>query len=130
MNDSSMSRTEPPPEAAGAGPARPRADARLAHLIAQLQGRGLRVEIPIESRQGGAGPADAGMLWVEGVAATVPTAAHYARTSPYALRAEVGGWGIYRDGERLASAAPSQRTRYYDLTTAEGIPYWQIALLH
>ena len=129
MDDSVMSRTQPPPATAGKGPARP-ADARLAHLIAELQGRGLRVEISIESRQGGAGPADASMLWVEGVAATVPTAAHYARTSPYALRAEEDGWGIYRDGERLASAAPSQRPRYYDLTTAGGIPYWQIALLH
>lgn len=129
MDDSSMSRTQPPPARAGPGSAGP-ADARLAHLIAELQGRGLRVETPIESRQGGAGPADASMLWVEGVAATVPTAAHYARTSPYALRAEEDGWGIYRDGERLASAAPSQRPRYYDLTTAEGIPYWQIALLH
>jgi hypothetical protein len=52
---------------------RPRADNRLAHLITELQGRGLRVEVPLESRQGGAGPADAGMLWVDGFAATVPT---------------------------------------------------------
>ena len=52
---------------------RPRADSRLAHLITELQGRGLRVEVPLESRQGGAGPADAGMLWVDGFAATVPT---------------------------------------------------------
>ena len=66
---------------------RPRADNRLAHLITELQGRGLRVEVPLESRQGGAGPADAGMLWVDGFAATVPTGAHYARTSPYVLRA-------------------------------------------
>jgi hypothetical protein len=61
---------------------RPRTDGRLAHLITELQGRGLRVEVPLESRQGGAGPADAGMLWVDGFAATVPTGAHYARTSP------------------------------------------------
>jgi radical SAM protein (TIGR04043 family) len=70
------------------------------------------------------------MLWVEGVAVTVPTGASYAQTSPYVLRAEDDGWAIYRDGSRLASAAPSQRPRYYDLTTADGIPYWQIALLH
>src|SRR5262245_12588734 len=50
-----------------ARPARPRADARLAHLITELQGHGLRVEVPMESRQGGAGPADAGMLWIDGV---------------------------------------------------------------
>jgi radical SAM protein (TIGR04043 family) len=102
----------------------------LAHLITQLQGHGLRVEVPMESRQGGAGPADAGMLWIDGVAATVPTSAGYARSSPYVLRAEDDGWGIYAGGERLASARPFGRPRYYDLATADGIPYWKIALLH
>lgn len=114
----------------GNGAARAGPDAGLAHLISEVQARGLRVEVPMESRQGGAGPADAGMLWIDGIAATVPTTMGYARTSPYALRAEDDGWGIYRDGYRLASAEPFQRPRYYDLTTAEGIPYWQIALLH
>jgi radical SAM protein (TIGR04043 family) len=89
--------------------ARPDAGGRLAHLIAELQGHGLRVEVPMESRQGGAGPADAGMLWIDGVAATVPTSADYARASPYVLRAEDDGWGVYRDGERLAGAQPFQR---------------------
>jgi radical SAM protein (TIGR04043 family) len=106
------------------------ADDGLAHLIAELQGHGLRVEVPLESRQGGAGPADAGMLWIDGFAATVPTSADYVRTSPYVLRAEDQGWGVYRDGERLASAEPFQRPRFYDLATSDGIPYWQIALLH
>ena len=110
--------------------ARPDASGRLAHLIAELQGRGLRVEVPMESRQGGAGPADAGMLWIDGVAATVPTSAAYAQASPYVLRAEDDGWGVYRDGQRLAGAQPFQRPRYYDLETADGIPYWKIALLH
>ena len=110
--------------------ARPDASGRLAHLIAELQGHGLRVEVPMESRQGGAGPADAGMLWIDGVAATVPTSADYARVSPYVLRAEDDGWGVYRDGERLAGAQPFQRPRYYDLETSDGIPYWKIALLH
>jgi radical SAM protein (TIGR04043 family) len=113
-----------------ARPARPGADPALAHLIAELQGRGMRVEVPLESRQGGAGPADAGMLWIDGFAATVPTGAGYALNSPYVLRAEDDGWGVYRDHERLASAEPFQRPRYYDLATADGIPYWQIALLH
>lgn len=114
----------------GNGPARDGPDGRLARLITQVQGHGLRVEVPLESRQGGAGPADAGMLWIDGYAATVPTGMGYARTSPYVLRAEDDGWAIYRDGERMASAQPFQRPRYYDLTTADGIPYSQIALLH
>src|SRR5258708_25661116 len=102
----------------------------LAHLIAELQGHGLRAEVPMERRQGGAGPADAGMLWIDGVAATVPTSSDYAQASPYVLRAEDDGWGIYRDDHRLASARPLQRPRYYDLETAAGTPYWKIALLH
>jgi radical SAM protein (TIGR04043 family) len=102
----------------------------LAHLIAELQGYGLRTEVPMERRQGGAGPADAGMLWIDGFAATVPTSSEYAQASPYVMRAEDDGWGIYRDGRRLATAQPLQRPRYYDLETADGIPYWKIALLH
>jgi radical SAM protein (TIGR04043 family) len=114
----------------GTAPAVPSAE-DVARLITALQSEGLRVEVPVATRTGGAGPADAGMLYIEGVAATVPTSAQYVAESPYALRGEDdGGWAVYRDGVRLASASPAPRPRYYDLTTAEGIPYWQIALLH
>ena len=103
----------------------------VARLITALQSEGLRVEVPVATRTGGAGPADAGMLYVEGVPTTVPTSAPYVAESPYTLLGEDdGGWGVYRDGVRLASASAAPRPRYYDLTTAEGIPYWQIALLH
>src|SRR5690606_21943600 len=35
------------------------------------------------------------------------------------------------EGEvRLADASPAPRPRFYDLTTADGVPYWKIALLH
>ena len=47
------------------------ASARLAALVADLQARGLRVEAPMERRQGGAGPSDSGMLWVGGFPITV-----------------------------------------------------------
>src|SRR3954469_25870830 len=103
----------------------------VARLITALQSEGLRVEVPVATRTGGAGPADAGMLYVEGVPTTVPTSAPYVADSPYVLRGEDdGGWAVYRDGVRLASASAAPRPRYYDLTTAEGVPYWQIALLH
>lgn len=125
MDDSAPRHTPPAPRSAVS-----RDPERLAHLIAQLQSQGLRVEVPLENRRGGAGPADAGMLWIEGVAATVPTSAEYARSSRYVLRAEDDGWGVYRDDERLASARPSQRPRYYDLKTGDGVPYWQIGLMH
>jgi radical SAM protein (TIGR04043 family) len=103
---------------------------QLTALLADLQSLGLRTDEPLESRRGGAGPADAGMLWVEGVAVTVPVSAPFAAQSPYVLRTEDDAYGIYRDGERVASARRTVRPRYYDLTTEDGIPYWQIALLH
>ena len=52
---------------------------------------------------GGAGPTDSGMLWIEGVAVTVPTASQQAQASPYALKWEDAGYGISRDGVRLAA---------------------------
>jgi len=102
----------------------------LGQLITELQSKGLRVERPFETRRGGAGPADAGMIWVEGVAVTVPVGASYVAGSPFVLRREDEGWGIYREGARVATADPLERPRFYDLATADGIPYWKIALLH
>ena len=102
----------------------------LGRLITELQSKGLQVERPFETRRGGAGPADAGMIWVEGIAVTVPVGASYVAGSPFVLRREDEGWGIYRDGARLATADPLERPRFYDLATADGVPYWKIALLH
>lgn len=107
-----------------------RAAATVASLIIELQSLGLRVEAPVETRRGGAGPSDSGMLWIEGVPATVPTQTEDAKRSPYVLKAEDDGQGIYREGVKLASVAGSHRPRFYDLETAEGVPYWKIALLH
>jgi radical SAM protein (TIGR04043 family) len=70
------------------------------------------------------------LLWIEGVAVTVPTGTAWADASPYQLREEDQGYGIYRDDERLAGATAGKRPRFYDLSTAEGVPYWKIALLH
>ena len=104
--------------------------AALAALVIDLQATGLRVEVPLERRTGGAGPSDSGMLWVGGFPVTVPTDNALARSSPYVLKAEDDGYAIYRDGARLAEATTQRRPRFYDLTTADGIPYWKIALLH
>ena len=81
----------------------------VAALITDLQSRGLRVETPVERRSGGAGPSDSGLIWVEGVAATVPTGTAWAEASPYVLREEDQGYGIYRDDERLAGAMAGPR---------------------
>ena len=101
--------------------------AAIASLIVAVQSAGVRIEAPVETRTGGAGPTDAGMLWIEGFPVTVPTTP----TSPYVLRAEDNGaQGLYRDRARLASVTGARRPRFYDRTTADGTPYWKIALLH
>lgn len=103
----------------------------LGELIAALQSHGVRVETTVESRTGGAGPTDSGMIWLEGRPVTVPTVTDPQAPTPYVLRPEDGGGnGIYRDGQRLAGVSRSLRPRFYDLTTADGVPYEKIALLH
>lgn len=104
--------------------------ASLSHLILDLQTQGLRIKAPFERRPGGAGPSDAGMIWVEGTPVTVPVDAAYVAASPYTLEAEDVGHGIYRDGVRVAAATPAQRPRFYDMNTADGTPYWKLALMH
>lgn len=102
----------------------------LGKLVVELQSYGVRVEEEIEGRRGGAGPSDSGMIFVEGIPVTFPFSAEYVSESPFLLRHEGEGWGLYRDGARLADADIPPRPRIYDLTTEDGIPYWQIALLH
>lgn len=107
----------------------------LAELIVELQARGLRFEAQLErrkleSRHGGAGPTDSGMIWVGGQPVTVPVDNPVAASSPYVLKAEDQGYAIYRGKERLADASAQQRPRYYDMTTADGTPYWKIGLMH
>jgi radical SAM protein (TIGR04043 family) len=99
----------------------------VARLITALQSEGLRVAVPLEARAGGAGPADAGMLYIEGVPATVPTSAPYVADSPYALHGEDdGSWAVYRDGERLASASPAPRPHLDSMasTVLQTCAYW------
>ncbi|GAC1308477.1 MAG: MSMEG_0568 family radical SAM protein [Acidimicrobiales bacterium] len=102
----------------------------LADLVLRLQSEGLRVPAPVEGRSGGAGPSDVGMVWVEGVAMTLDTDAGRVGASPFELRAEDDGFALYERGERRAGVRPQSRPRFYDLETADGIPYWKIALLH
>jgi radical SAM protein (TIGR04043 family) len=103
------------------------------HLVlADLQSQGVRVEKQAltEARSGGAGPSDAGMMWVEGVPVTFPHSSGFVSRSPFSIREEKDGWGLYRESERLAAVTLPPQPRFYGLSTADGIPYWQLALLH
>ena len=87
---------------------------QVASLISNLQSFGLRVVGDIGARNGGAGPADAGMLWIDGAPATVPTAADYVADSPYSLRQEDDGFGVYLQEAFwtwLTGASPARNIR-------------------
>jgi radical SAM protein (TIGR04043 family) len=70
------------------------------------------------------------MIWVEGVAVTFPFASEYVAGSPFTLRPEGEGWALYRHDQRVGGASIPPRPKFYERATADGIPYWKIALLH
>ncbi|MGQ0670942.1 MAG: MSMEG_0568 family radical SAM protein [Actinomycetota bacterium] len=105
--------------------------AEFATLLTELQSYGVRIEEDgLEGRRGGAGPADAGMIYVDGTPVTFPFISEYVASSPFVLRRDGKGWDLYREDHRLAGAQIPPRPKIYDLETADGIPYWKIALLH
>jgi radical SAM protein (TIGR04043 family) len=90
--------------------------------------RGVRVAAPV-SRRGGAGPSDDGHLLLDGMASAVPIV----DDSPWRVADGV----LVFDGDGMAGSEPGKvpvelvgRPRFYDRTTATGVPYHQIARLH
>jgi radical SAM protein (TIGR04043 family) len=83
---------------------------------------GVRVDAPVR-RSKGAGPSDDGHLTLDGGNAALPVNP----ASPFSI---VGG-RLHKGVIDLGiEAVPSVRPHFYDLTTADGIPYSKIALLH
>jgi radical SAM protein (TIGR04043 family) len=106
-----------------------------AQLINELQSCGVRLVDPKaghESRRGGAGPSDHKAITVDGMTVMVPVHTAPAFESPYVVeKPDASGRStIRRDGVRLASVSFPARPRFYDRTTADGVPYWKIAVLH
>ena len=101
-------------------------------LLVELQSLGISVEddVAVQGRRAGAGPSDAAFLYVRGLPLTVPVHAPFAGASPYVLRATEHGSKLFRDGHFVGAVSVPPRPKIYDLETADGIPYWKIALLH
>ncbi|MEA2284531.1 MAG: hypothetical protein QOJ21_574 [Solirubrobacteraceae bacterium] len=105
-------------------------------LLVELQSLGVRVQDEtgdgVQGRRGGAGPADAGFIYVRGLPLTVPMHAGYASESPYTLHlTDQGARLLYGDdGDDVGPVRVPRRPRIYDMETADGVPYWKIALLH
>jgi len=104
-------------------------------LINDLQTRGVRLVDPRaghESRRGGAGPSDHKAVTFGETTVMVPVHTAPAFDSPYVIEApDADGFStVRRDGQDVARARFPARPRFYDLKTADGIPYSQIAVLH
>jgi len=83
---------------------------------------GVRLTAPV-SRRAGAGPSDDGHVLLGGRGVALPIVA----TSRY----EVSGNRLLLDGTDLGvPVQPVRRPRFYDLRTADGVPYEQLARLH
>jgi radical SAM protein (TIGR04043 family) len=106
-----------------------------AQLINELQSCGARLIDPNaghESRRGGAGPSDHKAMTIDGTTVMVPVHTAPAFTSGYVVDKpdEFGRSKISHDGVALGNVTFPLRPRFYDRNTADGIPYWKIALLH
>lgn len=105
------------------------------NLINDLQTKGMRLVDPRaghESRRGGAGPSDHKAVTINGVTVMVPVHTAPAFESPFLVDApdDDGRSLVMRDGAEVAKIRFPNRPRFYDLTTADGVPYSHIAVLH
>jgi radical SAM protein (TIGR04043 family) len=89
---------------------------------ANLAVHGVQVEAPVR-RNKGAGPSDDGHLVLDGENAALPIVAD----SPYVIRQGRVFEGRIDLGLSVNTVA---RPKFYDLMTADGVPYEKIALLH
>ena len=102
-------------------------------LVTELQVKGLRAE-PLngnQGRRGGAGPSDHRALEIGGRTVMVPVYNNASVASPYHLDATPEGVALSGpDDASLAQVAATKEPVFYGLSTADGIPYRSIALLH
>lgn len=104
------------------------------HLITELQSNGLQVidpSIGVAGRRGGAGPSDHKAVTVDGTTVMVPIYTGTASQSPYTAQVNQGRQMVLEKADQaVATVEFPQQPQFYQLQTADGTPYWKIALLH
>jgi radical SAM protein (TIGR04043 family) len=113
---------------------RPLSGEQLGRFLTDLQVQGV-VDPAVagnQGRRGGAGPSDHRALTIEGTTVMVPVYNAVSQDSPFHLAESADGAVALqdRDGAVATAVQPPPQPRFYDLSTAEGIPYSAIALLH
>ena len=83
---------------------------------------GIRVEVPVR-RRSGAGPSDDGHVLLGGAGVAIPIRSD----SPYEIRSDRL---LFEGGDLGVDVVAVRRPRFYDLRTADGVAYEQIARLH
>ncbi|VEP18190.1 Radical SAM protein, MSMEG_0568 family [Hyella patelloides LEGE 07179] len=117
-------------------------------LITELQSQGLQLvnqDTGASGRKGGAGPSDHKAVTVDGTTVMIPVYNGVAAESPYTTvetRQGIQAFeetskdspsnfaSLQKNGKTIASLDFPNQPKFYNLKTAEGIPYNQIALLH
>lgn len=104
-------------------------------VITELQSQGLRLisqEQGASGRRGGAGPSDHKAVRIGETTVMVPVFTDGAAQSPYAVQTATSDTApvLERNGTAIAAVEFPQQPQFYNLSTADGIPYWKIALLH
>ena len=95
-----------------------------------LQLQGARDEDAAGARRGGAGPSDDRAFLLGGHPLMIPTLNRPARASPFTIAREPGAVVLRRGERKVGVLEAVPRPRFYDLRTADGIAYDQIARLH
>ncbi|TMV80120.1 MSMEG_0568 family radical SAM protein [Thioclava sp. BHET1] len=106
-----------------------------AQLISELQTYGMRLVDPgagQESRRGGAGPSDHKAITIGARTVMIPVHTAPSFESPYLVSPpdDTGAARVSRNGVEVAEVRFPTRAKFYQLKTADGIPYSHIAALH
>lgn len=102
-------------------------------VITELQTKGLNLvtdTVGASGRKGGAGPSDHKAITIGETTFMVPVYTDGAAESPYRMEYKAGQSVLIKDDRVITQLDLPEQPKFYDLTTADGIPYWKIALLH
>ncbi|ATO20555.1 radical SAM protein [Acinetobacter sp. LoGeW2-3] len=102
-------------------------------LLSDLQCNGLKWEGEVGlARKGGAGPSDHKALSLNGKTMMIPVLNLASQDSPYTAQQdkETDNVIVFKNKIPVATLTAPKRPKFYDLKTADGIPYEQIATLH
>lgn len=99
--------------------------------LVAVQSRGARTHAGSdEARRGGAGPSDDRAYHFGAHTIMIPTRTRPARGSPFAIVGGCEDLVLQNEGEHVGALTAVPQPRFYELQTAEGIPYEKIARLH